>query len=41
MILGEAGDGRVDHGVDRGSVSALSESVSKSACTFPTISNAA
>src|SRR3546814_15232211 len=29
-----------DHGFDRGSVSALSESCSKSACTFPVISNA-
>ena len=30
----------VDHGFDFGSVSALSESSSKSACTFPVISNA-
>ena len=30
-----------DHGFDRGSVSALSESSSKSACAFPTISSAA
>jgi len=30
----------VDHGFDLGSVSALSEMNSKSACTFPVISNA-
>ena len=32
---GELGDGLVGHGVDLGLVSALSESVSKSACSLP------
>src|SRR5512132_185803 len=36
----QLGDGRLDHLLDRGSESALSESCSKSACAFPTISNA-
>jgi len=40
-LLHEFGHDRVDHGVDRGSVSALSESISKSACAFPMISRAA
>jgi len=40
-LLGELVHGRVDHLLDRGSVSALSESVSKSALTFPMMSNAA
>src|SRR5215216_3419025 len=37
----QLGEGRLDHLLDRGSESALSESCSKSACAFPTISNAA
>ncbi len=40
-VLGEVVDGGVDHLLDRLSVSALSESVSKSALTFPMRSNAA
>ncbi len=39
--LGQDVHGRVDHLLDRGSVSALSESVSKSALTLPVMSNAA
>src|SRR5699024_1402484 len=39
--LGQRVDGRVDHRGDRFAVPVLSESVSKSACAFPTRSNAA
>ena len=40
-LNGQPVDGRVDHRGDRGGLSALSESVSKSACAFPIRSSAA